>query len=574
MKDRASTFWKHPEWVPVVVLTVFAAGFRFAGLGRLGLDHFDEGVYASAGLWSVGPGGLASLDPGLIPYAPPGFPILVGLGYRFFGPSDLAAIAVSIVAGIAAVPVVYALGRKTFGPYFGVAAAGFAAASMPHITFSRMALTDATFVLAWLVAMLAGGGFLEKPGPLRAVALGLAVGAAQLVKYNGWLAGAIVAATACLGPIASRDERSRGRLAKVFGWGALAAAIAFVVDWPWIGFVGRHGGYAALLTHQRGYFDGPSAWFANWMLQLRQLVAFTPTGAAEAAGGVASALAALAGLAVLEKRRIRSPFASVVGLATVLLLLTRASSTWWLGLGLAGFLLRHTAPRARLVGVWWLALSVLTPMYHPYARLWLPLEAAGWLVGGLAVGTAFGWSDRVVGWPERGWYRGRRAVLLPVALSLVAAWVVPGLIPPRPRPLPGGLAEPRDSLRSATTGLVGKLPHDVGAVMLLGRPPLLFYAAAPLARRGIVAGRIASSDDLLDAGSGAWAVVDTAMLRQEGGPGDRLARLLGRWEVAAEVPTTLSRATLLDVDPGAAVGDLTARNEPLILLRPRRDPAP
>ena len=46
--------------------------------------------------------------------------------------------------------------------------------------------------------MAAGGRFLEKPGPARAILLGLAVGAAQLVKYNGWLAGAIVAATACL----------------------------------------------------------------------------------------------------------------------------------------------------------------------------------------------------------------------------------------------------------------------------------------------------------------------------------------------------------------------------------------
>ena len=56
-----------PEWVPVVALTVIASVLRFAGFGRLGLDHFDEGIYASAGLWSLGPGGLAVVDPGRIP---------------------------------------------------------------------------------------------------------------------------------------------------------------------------------------------------------------------------------------------------------------------------------------------------------------------------------------------------------------------------------------------------------------------------------------------------------------------------------------------------------------------------
>ena len=87
--------------------------------------------------------------------------------------------------------------------------------------------------------------------------LGLAVGVAQLVKYNGWLAGAIVAATALLGPVVSVDERTRSRLLRTFGWGVLAAVVAALVEWPWFRFVEAHGGYAALLRHQRGYLDGP-----------------------------------------------------------------------------------------------------------------------------------------------------------------------------------------------------------------------------------------------------------------------------------------------------------------------------
>ena len=39
-----------------------------------------------------------------------------------------------------------------------------------------------------------------------------------------------------------------------------------------------------------------------------------------------------------------------------------------------------------LVCIGWATLSVLTPFYHPYARLWLPVEAFGWLfLGGVFV---------------------------------------------------------------------------------------------------------------------------------------------------------------------------------------------
>ena len=570
MDNLATPPMKFTAWPGLVLVSLFAAFGRLAGFGRLGLDHFDEGIYASAGLWSLAPGGLEGLDPGLIPYAPPGYPIFVGLSYRLFGPSDLAAIAVSILAGIAATPATYWLGRRTFGPPFGVAAAGFASASMAHIAFSRMALTDATFLLAWLVAMTAGGGFLERPGAARAIGLGLAVGVAQLVKYNGWLAGAIVAASGCLGLIVAPGERSRVRIARVFGWGGLAAVVAGGVYAPWFLFVERHGGYAALLKHQRGYIDGVASWPANWLLQLRQLVAFTGMGPAEAVLGPTLALVGLAACVVSERRRLRGPMRAVIGVFLVLPLLSRASSTWWLGSGMAAFSLRHPSPRVRLLGVWWLALSFLTPMYHPYARLWLPLEAAGWLMGGLAVGMVVGMSDRPEGWPGRTWFRSRWTFFLPLAIGLLAAWVVPGLVPPKAKPLPGGFDEPRDSLRLATSRVVSGIPPDVRAVYLLGRPPLAFYAGPILARRGVASGRLGSSDNLLTTADGSWAIVDSAALRQEGDPSGRRERLMTRWEVVVEVPTTLSRATLLDVDPAAASGDLSARNEPLLLLRPAR----
>ena len=139
---------------------------RLWGLKRLGLIHFDEGIYAIAGLWSVSPGGLAAIDPTLIAYAPPGFPILVGLSYLLFGVSDLAAILVSVLTGTLTIPATAWLARRTFGAGAGAFAAALVALSGFHVAYSRMALTDASFLLFWVLGLICGQRFLERPGLL------------------------------------------------------------------------------------------------------------------------------------------------------------------------------------------------------------------------------------------------------------------------------------------------------------------------------------------------------------------------------------------------------------------------
>ena len=64
------------ETLVVIALTLLGAVIRLWSPGRLGLIHFDEGIYALAGLWSLSPRGLAEIDPTIISYAPPGFPVL------------------------------------------------------------------------------------------------------------------------------------------------------------------------------------------------------------------------------------------------------------------------------------------------------------------------------------------------------------------------------------------------------------------------------------------------------------------------------------------------------------------
>src|SRR5438445_9877060 len=86
--------------IPIIaVLTLAGLVLRLWRPGRMGLVHFDEGIYAIAGLWSVSPRSLAGLDPMVIAYAPAGYPVLVGLAYFGLGVSDMAAILVSIAAG-------------------------------------------------------------------------------------------------------------------------------------------------------------------------------------------------------------------------------------------------------------------------------------------------------------------------------------------------------------------------------------------------------------------------------------------------------------------------------------------
>ncbi len=303
----------------MAALTVIGGLLRSWSIGRLGLVHFDEGIYAMAGTWPFSPGGLAGLNPSVIVFAPPGFPILVGLAYLLLGAGDLSAILVSIAMGTLTIPVAGWVGWRAFGRGAGAAAAAFAALSGPHIAFSRMALTDASFLLTWLLAIGQGHRFLERPGPGRAVALGLAVGVAQLFKYNGWIAGVVVVLVAAIGARVPSADRMPAKPFAPWGWGLAAAVVAALVYWPWFRFVEAHGGYPALLAHQRGYMRGPSAWPAYALVQLQQDRALSAGAWWMAASGLAAAAAGLAAIGGISRtpRTLAKEVAIALGLAAL-----------------------------------------------------------------------------------------------------------------------------------------------------------------------------------------------------------------------------------------------------------------
>jgi dolichyl-phosphate-mannose-protein mannosyltransferase len=543
-----------PEPALVAMATLAGAVLRCWDLGRLGLDHFDEGIYALAGLWFTSPRGLSGIDPGLIPYAPPGYPILVGLADMALGVGDTPAILVSIAAGTATIPVAAWLGRRTFGPGAGAASAWLAALSGTHVAFSRMALTDATFLLTFLVALGLGMRFLERPGVGRALLFGLAVGLAQNLKYNGFLAGIIVAGAWSLGLLRAENWR-RGPLLRTLSLGLLAATLAALCYLPWYRFVESHGRYADLLRHQRSYTHGLASWPDHWRQQLAQATALAGLVSGRWTwAGPAALLAVLSATAGRRSVEARSRWMRVVILALIAaaILGVMPAMAWWLALVAAPSLLRSARPGHRVVAVGWIGLSMLTPFYHPYARLWLPVEALEWLlVGGLAVRLA-----GVAALPSRSWGQalgGWRRARLPIAallVALVGSWwtTFGGRSPPVVWPW---LLMPSDGLRREGQALsrMVKRMLPTRPARVLGRPALLFY----LGLDGVAVERARDAKALGPAGQAgppAWTLLDEAQLRQESA--DQWPRGYLYTDSDHRHPPT--GPTLLDLDPGAAFG--------------------
>lgn len=564
------------EWLIVLGLTLLAAVPRFLRFGQEGLTHFDEGVYAFAGLWSVSPKGLAAIDPGVIPYAPPGLPVLIGVAYAVFGVADVSALFVTAACGVLTVPVAAWLGRRTFGPGGGATAAVFTALSLAHVAFSRKALTDVPFLITWLAAVGLGGWFLERPRWGRALAFGIAVGLAQNFKYNGWVAGVAVAVAAVFGLLSTREGRRPQAVIGTFGLGLVAALVAGLVYLPWYLFVEAHGGYAALLKHHRSYLGGTSSWLPHWDQQLAQVVALTGGAAVGAITWSVAWLvagAAVHGFAMLfpksrwDAARLR--LGLLIGAAV---LATVPDLAWWVGLGWSGWLLFDARPARRVLGAWWLILSVMTPFYHPYARLWLPLHAAGWimLAGGLLALGPFPGSIFEV--PDRTLFRNRRLLAqAAVALTcLVAARTHWGDSTPRALP-PYIFFTPTDGFRNAAADLANDptLSSDPAAELrVLARRPLAYY----LALQGKPRFRILpDADDLVRVPIGGhdWALVDGVQVGEGTDEGSGWSRIEARWSRVSVWPITFDPVTLLDVNPEAPYDLSHSKPASLVLFYPR-----
>jgi dolichyl-phosphate-mannose-protein mannosyltransferase len=560
------------ESLVVIGLTLVGAVIRLWSLGRVGLIHFDEGIYALAGLWVFSPRGLPGLDPNLVAYAPPGFPLLVGLSYLFLGVGDVAAALVSIVAGTLTIPAVGWVARRTFGSGAGAAAAALTALSGAHIAFSRMALVDASFLLFWVLAIGQGQRFLERPRPTRAVALGLAVGIAQIFKYNGWVSGVIVALSAGLWLLFHPVERKSRRTIATWGWGVVAALVAAMVYWPWFQFVASHGGYSALLAHQRSYLGGLSSWPGHWSIQLDQGAALSGGPVWLGCGGIAASVGMLLSVGDFRTRGrfLFRILLETIGLSALCLI---PEVSWWVCLFWISIALIQrkeigTLP-VYLLLTGWFTLSILTPFYHPYARLWLPVQAFGWIImGGVFVSVRT--SVEIAGRGSR-WTWNFASDPLPWFALVCTLSGVSDAIPSdvRQETPPIRLLEPSDSVRMACRAIQQALPKDVKSLRVFARRPIIFYLALG---GGVTVFPQPDLDHLLEQGGDrtSWVLLDMAMMRQDNVSEEDLLRVLTHWVVVRDVPTTLNMATLLDIEPAAARSGTLNVMASLRLLRPKR----
>lgn len=461
-QDRSANSVQRWEWGVIAGLVVVAATLRFCYPGRLAIEHFDEGIYASNMWFGDRPGGVY---PQQHLYAPPMLPALIEWVFVFLGPSNAAAMLPNQLAGTITVVLLWWLGRSWFGPIAGLTAALLCTASDVHILLSRSALTDALLGMWWVAGLLALRRACDTGRWSHCVLAGYLVGMAWYTKYNGWMPlGITTAAVVARGVCCRSHWRETRRALKTC---VIAAIIAFSVWSPWLWSLQSKGGYASVMANHRQYVVGFSGWWSSFVRQSEQLAALSRvwTAALLGIGYIAFCIA------VARRAKCRPadsypivalPRPDAVQRSSTYWNLPRFTWNWIFSGVIIGLLLPAAGPAYFTIGalvlwwswsaypvtgrsairsddlgywlvaVWFLGLLVATPLYSPYLRLSLP-----WLLAGCCgVGIAFqlGWSSALCegpGFPpcrfQLKWTLGR-AVLCALALGL--GW---SLNPPRHR---------------------------------------------------------------------------------------------------------------------------------------------
>ena len=470
------------EWILIASFTLLGALVRLWNAHRLGILHFDEGIYALAGLWSYSPKGLSGLAPMAAFYSPPLFPTLIGTFYLLLGISDTAAVLVSVIAGVLTIPVASLLAKRSFGPGAGAYAAVLVALLGPHVALSRVALTDSTFLLLFLTSLALGVHLLDKPTFVRACGFGLAVGLAWLTKYNGFLAGLAVGVAAVPSLRDVREPAQLRKTAQTLGWLVVAGAVALAVYYPWYQHVQDHvpGGYAKLIQHHRGYLSPVWAWPRNALSQWAQAITLSGCLVGKLSWWAVSWPIACLGMTVAKSPAsahflLRSKYFWLVVLAGCFAFGFFPDLVWWLALAaLPMLLLRGPSTGGRILASALFLMTLLTPIYHPYARLSLPFQV-------LCLLLLCNLTQKVFtlllaanqGWPAV-FSNKYKMLAAGVILALVAVRVAAGTWP---QASPGLLA-PSDGLRWLQT--LNDTPQNLETqvperVYLLGRPSLIFY---------------------------------------------------------------------------------------------------
>lgn len=360
----------------------------------IAIEHFDEGVYAS-NLWCPDDG-YSYPDRHL--YAPPGLPRVIEESHLWLGASDLTSIAPSLLAGILLIPLLGLLARDWLGEPAGRAAVLLAVFSDIHILYSRIALTDIPWIACLVLALWLIRRALITGRPLVLLAAGLATALGWWTKYTGWLPLAIGLAGLVAVPVFLRrtDSPWQDWLKRM---GAIIAITAVSIA-PLFVSLKDSGGYSAVATNHARYIVGLTGWLSSAVNQIEHMASFeSPLTFV----GVLTACWFAAGTPSRFTWNVIRPRLLPAVAATGLVAIGSFSA---LVLVAAGLALRDGLSRLQrndrvdpdqglawtMLAAWWIAMTLTTPLYHPYPRLVLPWLVAGWLLVGRQLA---GWTTTV-----------------------------------------------------------------------------------------------------------------------------------------------------------------------------------
>lgn len=441
---------------------LFGAIVRLSFPGRMAVEHFDEGVYAS-NFWFDADNGYSY--PARYLYAPPLLPAAIEwtmtiaslLGVK---PTGFIPMIPCLVAGIAMIPSVWWICRRWFGPVAGLMSAWLAATSDFHASYSRAALTDVPLCLFVLWGVHFFGISLRKlmsPAPVAAkrraakesesatfpwpeIGLaGLFTGLAWWTKYNGWLPLAVGCCGAVLSQLVMQESRQYVR--RVLTGCIVISIIAFAVWTPVLWGLQKHGGYASVMNNHRQYLVKSGGWRKSALQQIHNVSQYeNPFDAVYrpfAKPRPQSVDWDLNLVRELMKNHqwkwvlmyVRTAFFE--GIVPLIFPLTSLFISLWVSFR---GVLSVENPQRRLgcclIASWFIGLTVMTPFYHPYPRLVLPWICSTWILMGLAAQI---WSERSSrntdqAWAgdHRTWYSVRLipsvlAVLMMIRLSCGSA---------------------------------------------------------------------------------------------------------------------------------------------------------
>lgn len=489
----APTISRHERlWLWGAIL--FGAVLRLSFPGRMAVEHFDEGVYASNFWFEAEEGGEY---PARHLYAPPLLPLaiewtMIVASLCGVKPTGFIPMIPSLIAGIATIPSMWYVGRRWFGPSAGIVAAWLVAASDFHASYSRAALTDVPVCLF----MLWGVYFIWQAlqtGTRRDILLaGLFTGLAWWTKYNGWLPLAIGLAGGAAWQLSQpRAEKNLRQFAT--RW-SLIAVTAFAIWSPVLWGLQKHGGYAAVAANHRQYVVGMSGWmnsaerqlsvvglYENWLGAIHEVNDEIMDRHAEQQSADPS-------FQIPQPPALNLPPEISghweYGLNTIRNWLTSATLPLLLAFAVLGLVMGLIQDRCSgrgfglwLLAAWLVGMSFATPMYHPYPRLIMPWLMACWLGASLVA--------------EIWWERGRTTAESDVAhlafwkptrleLLVLASLMAVGTV----RPLMGTAYAWRDrsqfqaaslliaeSIQSATRA--SGLPQHEVIVYVIGEPAIV-----------------------------------------------------------------------------------------------------